>query len=86
MFLCCDRNIHDAILTGKIPENPRLRLVFSLGIFTGWNDVIHVSITAQRHSSNFLFVKRDMNDVTRNQKIFAKNLLFYKRNLYKIYL
>ena len=24
--------------------------------FSAWNDVIHVSITAQRHSSNFVFV------------------------------
>ena len=29
----CDRNIHDAISTGKIPENIWLCLVFSLGIF-----------------------------------------------------
>ena len=35
----------------------RLRLMFPLGIFSSWNDVIHVSITAQRHVSNVLFVK-----------------------------
>ena len=28
----------------------------SLDIFSGWNDVIHVSIAAQRHVSNVLFV------------------------------
>ena len=31
--LYCDNNIHGAISTGKIPENTRLRLVFSLGIY-----------------------------------------------------
>ena len=31
--LYCGRNMIDAISTGKIPENTRLRLVFSLGIF-----------------------------------------------------
>ena len=29
--------------------------------FSGWNDVIHVSITVQRHPSNFLFVKKRWN-------------------------
>ena len=33
MSLYCDRNIHDGFSTGKIPENTRPRLVFSLGIF-----------------------------------------------------
>ena len=29
----CDRNMNNAISTGKIPENTQQRLVFSLGIF-----------------------------------------------------
>ena len=29
--------------------------------FSGWNDVIHVSITVQRYPSNFLFVKKRWN-------------------------
>ena len=42
----------------KMRENTGLRLVFPLGIFAGWNDVIHVSIsTAQRNVSIVLFVK-----------------------------
>ena len=49
--LCCDRKMNDAISTGKIPENTWLTRHFS-----GWNDVIHTSITVQRHSSNFLLV------------------------------
>ena len=32
MSLYCDRNMNDAISTSKIPENTRLRLVFSLGV------------------------------------------------------
>ena len=33
-------------------ENTRFRLVFLLGIFSCWNDVIHLSITAEIHVSN----------------------------------
>ena len=32
--LYCDSNMNDAISTGKIPENTRLRLVLSLGIYS----------------------------------------------------
>ena len=45
--LWCYKNIHDAISTRKIPEKTRLHLKFSLGFFSGWNDLITVSITAE---------------------------------------
>ena len=41
----------------KMLENTQLRLVFPLGNFSARNDVVHVSITAQKHVSNVLFAK-----------------------------
>ena len=43
-------------------ENTWPRLVFPQGIFSCWNDVIRVSITAQRHESNVLYLLIDDND------------------------
>ena len=47
-----------AISTGKMRENTRLRLVFPLGIFSSWNDIIYVSITALTRIGNVQFVKK----------------------------
>ena len=60
VFLYWVWNIHDAVSNRKNTWNkyskrsarPR---VFT-GHFAGWNYIIHVSITAQKHSSNFLSV------------------------------
>ena len=49
--LQCDRNIHDAISTQKIPENTQLSLCLMLPL------CIHVSTIVQKNPYYFLFVK-----------------------------
>ena len=55
MSLYRDRNLNDAISTGKLPENTQLHLVSLPGLFPV--EMTFMFMSQQRHSSNFLFVK-----------------------------
>ena len=51
--LRCDRIIYDAISTGKMPENTRLHLVFSIGIFPV--EMTSLIFLSQRRDTQMIF-------------------------------
>ena len=54
--------------------------MFSLGIFLIENEVIHVSIAAQRPLSNLLFVKKKLQSVTDMKHVFKS----YVNNIWEM--